>query len=112
MLSQVGQRQKNGAAARRQRLFQRLPVPTPVAAIRPVEVPVHVMAIEALAEAVVHAYRLEAVPEAARLGRLNEGHTGDCNSCQRAKNKPHDTNLPGCNSPQNTAGGTKNLIRT
>src|SRR6266478_108040 len=72
-------------------IFQRLPVPTPVAAIRPVEVPVHVMAIEALrAKAVVHAHRLEPIPEAARLGRLNEGHTGDRHSRQRSKNKPHD----------------------
>jgi len=67
---------------------------------------------EAAAEAVVHAHRLEPVPEAARLGRLNEGHTGDRHGCQRSKNKPHDINLPGCNSPQNTAGGTKNLMRS
>jgi hypothetical protein len=50
---------------------------------------------------------LEPAPEAARLGWLNKGHTGDRHCYQHSKNKPHDINLPGCNSPKNTAGGIK-----
>src|SRR5260370_39452217 len=70
-------------------------LPVPVAVIWPVEVPVHVMAIEAIrAEAMVDAHRLEAVPEAARFRGLHEGHTGDRHSCQRPKNKSHHI-LPG-----------------
>jgi hypothetical protein len=108
----VKRQKKMAPPLMRQRHFSQTGL-VPVAVIRPVEVPVHVMAIKAIwAEAMVDAHRLEPIPEAARLGRLNKRHTPDRHSCQRAKNKPHDINLPGCNSPKNTAGGIKNLIRS